>query len=231
VISNLINNAYDALAGNVSGRIEVLLGQSRVNQGVCIEIKDNGRGISPEVLNSLLRVGGSYNKPSGHGLGLAHAKEQSIKWNGKLEIESKEGVGTKVTIEFPSCDPPAWHIEALAIKNNKKIIIVDDDSYIHSQWRRRFEKITMRNQIIDFYSLYEINNDVFSGDFILLMDFEFRNESQNGLDYLLKNGLIKEAILVTNRYDDGEILNSCLKNKVKMIPKPMVSYIPIIISE
>src|SRR5690606_24904782 len=58
VLSNLINNAIEALPG--AGTVRVHL-EGKDHQ-VGIRICDNGRGIQPEVLSALNKSGGSFGK-------------------------------------------------------------------------------------------------------------------------------------------------------------------------
>jgi hypothetical protein len=88
-----------------------------VNQYICIEsslqsgkikicIIDHGAGIPeadlPFVLNRFYRVDKARSrKQGGNGLGLSIAKRLVEKYNGTIQLESKENEGTIVTITFP----------------------------------------------------------------------------------------------------------------------------------
>lgn len=88
------------------------------NQYICIEssvqagkvkirIIDRGAGIPeadlPFVLNRFYRVDKARSrKQGGNGLGLSIAKRLIEKYNGTIQIESKEGEGTIVTITLPT---------------------------------------------------------------------------------------------------------------------------------
>ena len=96
VISNLVNNAAEAIDG--SGVIEI--GVAIKKRSPVIYVKDNGRGIPREHLESLGQRGATFGKEKGTGLGLFHARETLNTWNAKLVIESEEGLGTLVSIQF-----------------------------------------------------------------------------------------------------------------------------------
>lgn len=103
VLYNLVDNAirYNKEKGKVFVRVK-----EEDGRGVLI-VEDTGIGISKEnqerVFERFYRVDKSRSKSTGGtGLGLAIVKHIIKKQNAKLELESKEGVGTKITILFPS---------------------------------------------------------------------------------------------------------------------------------
>jgi signal transduction histidine kinase len=97
VLSNLLNNAIEALPGQ--GRIEIAADLR--GQEVDIHIKDNGRGIPAELLPKLTQKGATFGKAGGHGLGLHHARRMLESWGGGLAITSQYGRGTTVTLTLP----------------------------------------------------------------------------------------------------------------------------------
>lgn len=97
IVSNLINNSIEATTSNK--RIEVTLDEDR--NGLKLSIKDHGKGIPEHLLIKVFDRKFTYDKPQGTGLGLYHAKEFITKWNGSIQIDSTEGVGTTVTIILP----------------------------------------------------------------------------------------------------------------------------------
>ncbi len=69
---------------------------------IIIEIKDNGKGIDPQILPKIFADGFSYGKkgdPSQRGHGLTQVKALMEKW-GKIKIKSAPGKGTTVRIEI-----------------------------------------------------------------------------------------------------------------------------------
>ncbi|MEK4509309.1 ATP-binding protein [Paenibacillus sp. FSL K6-2524] len=94
---NIIKNSIEAL----SGEGEIVFWAYEEKDQVCIHIKDNGEGMDEEVLT---RLGEPYfsNKTKGTGLGLMVTFRIIEVMNGKITFTSKKGVGTEVTIRFPS---------------------------------------------------------------------------------------------------------------------------------
>lgn len=99
VISNILNNSIEALEMNPRGKIIVSL---KLRESFAeIEICDNGKGISPEVLSKVKSSGGSFGKEGGSGLGLKNAFVTIENWKGILTVRSDQNYGTTVTIRLP----------------------------------------------------------------------------------------------------------------------------------
>jgi signal transduction histidine kinase len=105
-LSNVINNAMEAIAEKVDscGRITVSL--RLYSSFFAISVEDDGIGIDAEVLPLLGTRGFSISKVAscaskGSGLGLAHARALCESAQGRLQIQSKLGFGTIVTLVLP----------------------------------------------------------------------------------------------------------------------------------
>jgi two-component system heavy metal sensor histidine kinase CusS len=101
-VGNLVSNA---LAHTPAGR-SVVLGTSIEPAAVRIEVSDAGVGIPPEALprvfDRFFRVDESRSQASGGtGLGLAIVQSIMLLHGGNVEITSKVGQGTQVTLRVP----------------------------------------------------------------------------------------------------------------------------------
>ena len=153
IISNLINNAVEAMEGN--GKIKVSLASSSstssgsndvyrlaesnhaiepstprpLDPAILISITDNGKGIPQEILPKLMQKGVSFgkekSKKSGSGLGLYHAKETIESWGGKIIIESKVDYGTAVTVMLPKQTSPDWFLPEIDLSKQLKLATSD----------------------------------------------------------------------------------------------------------
>lgn len=101
VIINLVINAIDALkdSDHSKNKLTIELKAFRTAQHVCIQVVDNGNGMSKEEqVNSLEPF--YTTKPKGTGLGLPLAQQLVKENSGELIIESEKNIGTTVTIYF-----------------------------------------------------------------------------------------------------------------------------------
>ncbi|MDH8677836.1 HAMP domain-containing sensor histidine kinase [Fusibacter bizertensis] len=102
VIMNLVVNAIDAIEG--TGEITIATGL--VKDEVYVSVEDNGMGIPSDKLNQIF-IQGYTTKPigKGSGLGLALSKDIMDKHNGRIEVASEEGKGSKFTLWIPLNNP------------------------------------------------------------------------------------------------------------------------------
>ncbi|MBI4402866.1 MAG: hybrid sensor histidine kinase/response regulator [Deltaproteobacteria bacterium] len=227
VLSNLINNAVEALVGTGT----VTVGLRRERDKAVIEIFDTGKGIPIDILPRLGIRGMTFGKRKGCGLGLYHAKAVIESWGGTLSIRSQEKKGTQVQISFPKENPPAWFPAFLRIHPDTTIVVVDDQPAIHTLWQQRFEHQPMQNllhfnTLHDFMAWHERQKP--NGPMLYLCDYEFFGETQNGLDTIEALGIGQTAILVTSHYDEREVSDACANLGVKCLPKELAQIVPLV---
>ncbi|MFZ4402973.1 MAG: sensor histidine kinase [Pseudobdellovibrionaceae bacterium] len=232
VLSNLITNAVEAL-DDQKGLIQISVIQNNAKN--IIRIEDNGKGIPDAVLVKLGERGVTHGKSgndSGSGLGIYHAKNTVESFGGQFIIESKVGVGTVITMTFPAEAPPDWFVSSLKLTTDTSVVICDDDSSIHGLWTERLKSLSAPIQDLHFSSdeafLGWYQNRDENKRYLFLMDFELLGCKKNGLDLIENLKLNSEAFLVTSRYEEKNILERCKSMGVKLIPKGMSEYIPII---
>jgi two-component system, sporulation sensor kinase E len=99
VFFNLIKNAVEAM--QPGGQLKI---RSRADdENVFLLFGDSGAGIKSEDLGRLFQPYHTT-KVGGHGLGLMIVQRIMREHGGQIGIESKEGVGTVVTLQFPRKD-------------------------------------------------------------------------------------------------------------------------------
>lgn len=98
MVSNLFQNAEESFEIS-EGRIQVDIFTR--GEKLQLRVQDSGKGMSEEVLQTVLNQGGSFGKKNGNGLGIGNIREELKAISGQLSIQSREGVGTIVSIEIP----------------------------------------------------------------------------------------------------------------------------------
>ncbi len=145
VVMNLLLNARDAMPDGGKLRISVThdptsrLAASPAGKrrgAAVIKVEDNGIGI-PETLKPRIFEPFFTTKPRGFGTGLGLAVVHGIvsNHNGRIEVESEEGRGTRFTVSFPSSAVPvgdtgAEQADALRIGNGETVLVAEDSRQV-----------------------------------------------------------------------------------------------------
>jgi signal transduction histidine kinase len=109
VFLNLITNAAQALEGTpgtpgVLGKIT--LTTRATDDGVTVEVADNGKGIPPEVLPKIFDPFFSTKEiGKGTGLGLSISYKIVQQHGGRIDVESVPGTGTRFSVTLPLKQP------------------------------------------------------------------------------------------------------------------------------
>lgn len=228
MMSNIINNAVESLEGK-NGVISLRL--IIENKHIKIVVQDDGKGMSQEVIDNIMRgIATTSDKKGGHGIGFVQIRETLERSHGKLAIDSKIGEGTKISLTFPIIITPDWIAKDITLNKGDTVIILDDDSSIHSAWKARFEEhhkdIILKHFTLGEETISFINNFPQKEKLFLLTDFELLKQDLNGLHVIERTG-IKRAILVTSHYSNSVIRNLVIKSGAKILPKLLASEIPI----
>jgi putative PEP-CTERM system histidine kinase len=97
VLVHLIQNAIEASAANRP----VFLSVAADGVHARFDVIDSGTGMSPEFVRTKLFKPFVSSKPAGFGIGAFEARELVLAMRGRLEVESREGLGSRFTIRLP----------------------------------------------------------------------------------------------------------------------------------
>lgn len=99
VLWNLIKNADEALLNVAEPLIKIHI--TKKNSNILINIIDNGPGIPEQIKQDLFKLGSTYGKHGGTGIGLYSSKMIIEAHKGKIWFESKIGRGATFYIMLP----------------------------------------------------------------------------------------------------------------------------------
>ncbi|WP_417622171.1 XrtA/PEP-CTERM system histidine kinase PrsK [Parasphingorhabdus sp.] len=97
ILGHLIQNAIDASAEEKP----IFINAYQRDLSVAIEVRDRGTGMSNEFVRNQLFKPFASSKQGGFGIGAYEAQELARAMNGRLEVDSKEGVGSSFTLILP----------------------------------------------------------------------------------------------------------------------------------
>ena len=231
LLSNLVNNAVEALPAS-GGRVDLDLAAR--DGFALISVRDNGKGIAPDVLSKLGARGQSHGKPGGSGLGLAHARTCVKAWGGRLELESNVGIGTTATVSLPLATAPSWFVPEIAVGSDRVVVVLDDDTNIHQIWRNRLPIKSNQKHAIELVHAFNptnlrewvASNPEKAARAQFFLDYHFVGYTETGLDLVAALRLAGRAVLVTSAHDDPAIAVRCEDLCVGLIPKSLARLIP-----
>jgi PAS domain S-box-containing protein len=121
---NLVQNGLDAMQGGGTLSLRTRFGA----EGVVVEVRDSGVGMSAEVRERAFEPFFTTKGSQGTGLGLAEVYGIVKRHRGHAEIESMPGVGTTVRLIFPLAvrGNPAAEEVASTRRTPRRVLLVED---------------------------------------------------------------------------------------------------------
>ena len=101
-ILNVVTNGIDACEQTPEGAIFLETGYDPANQLATVVITDNGPGIPPADQEKIFNLFESKKGARGTGLGLAVTRKILEEYNGRVEVTSAPGQGSRFTLAFPA---------------------------------------------------------------------------------------------------------------------------------
>ena len=233
-LSNLVNNAVDALSNLGNGAVTV--GLKVEPTSVIVEVKDNGKGMPVEMVKKLEdQRAFTEGKENGHGLGLQQVREMLEYNQGIMEVESTLQKGTVIRLTFPRIEAADWIVQKIELRNDSMVVILDDEESIHGAWDLHFNSLSKSHPNLALHHFTQ-GGDVLNffnnlggeerGRAIFLSDYELHDQPQNGLE-IIRAGQIENAILVTSHYANPKVRKASNELGIKILPKQMASVVPI----
>jgi signal transduction histidine kinase len=238
MISNIINNAVEALKNKPEGKVEIEL--CIAQDHAVIFIRDNGYGMPQHIVDKFYKgIAVTEGKEKGHGLGLSQVRETVATYDGKCKIYVTENEGTELVIRFPLVPTPAWIASEIKLTRDDTVIVLDDDESTHGAWKNKFKSILEKSPSLQVkYFMYGREvveyisglNDEQKENIFLLTDYELLNQDMNGLDVVKDTGM-RRALLVTSHASSPEIQEKVFQSGIKALPKELTHALTITVDK
>jgi len=139
VLSNLLINAIDAMPEGGVLSFESAQSESEA----WISIRDTGVGISPEIQQRVFEP--FYTTKKSSGLGLAVCANIVRRHSGSIQLESKPGEGTCITVRFPIFRPGRpvpveSRVAAAQPMRPLAVLVIDDEPHVRAILARVLER-------------------------------------------------------------------------------------------
>lgn len=237
VLVNLVVNARDALKPN--GQISISLTMVSANSAEIqrlfkdqvssdqmnyakLAVADNGHGIPDDVLTRIFEPYFSTKKEKGTGLGLSTVNAIVKQFGGAIDVISKIGVGTVVSIYLPlaSVELTKAKDESISLSKGEHILVVDDEESVRNVLSMSLERLGYNVKIaasgseaIDIYSKFKVD--------LVILDMVMPELSGHEVFYRLKELNTDVRVLISTAYSSEEAISDILANGGKgYIQKP-----------
>lgn len=226
IVMNLVINAAEAI-GERGGEILVTTGVCSVDAAalaravaspdqppghyVFLEIRDNGPGMTPEVLAKIFDPFFTT-KFTGRGLGLAAVLGIVRGHRGALQVESTPGIGTMFRLLLPPVSAaavrPAAATPALPLNAAARVLVVDDDDTVRPLVATMLRACGCNpTEVSDGYAaLTAFRADPHHYDLVVL---DLLMPGMSGEDTLVELRRVRAdvRVLIISGYNEGGILN------------------------
>jgi PAS domain S-box-containing protein len=132
VLTNIINNAHDAMPDGGTIVIETLGGDGKVYATV----EDTGIGMPPEAVERVFEPFFTTKGPGSSGLGLSVSYGIMSRHGGTISVESKQGKGTKFTVMLPVKEAQETGYEAApeieTYEESVKALVIEDEEDVRT---------------------------------------------------------------------------------------------------
>jgi len=228
IISNLISNSIEACEQNKSHDVTVRVYPAR--DFVHIQIIDDGVGIPLDAQGQVFESGFGT-KGVGRGHGLATCQELAAASNAKLTlIESRPGKGTTMELQVRARPIPTWFIDEIELTGGKVIVVVDDEAHIGDFWEDRIRQrldginlpVELQAELIRITHPSQLRSNyrnALNRGSLFLIDYKFDNDPTTGIQLIEELHLAANAVLVTNLFDDPDVISAVNRLGIRLMPK------------
>lgn len=217
ILSNMVQNSIESI--HDQGSITVRAFETVTH--VVIKVSDTGCGIPQDILSKIFDQNFTYNKKSGSGIGLYHAKSFITQWSGLLEVDSIKDVGSVFTVKLPIKDKESWYLPEVKLSRSSQIYILDDQESALALWKQKFSETFYESQISIFNNVADFvkTSSRWNENSVFLIDYDLGKNSPNGIEVMQSIQTYSVRCLVTGHFDDLDIRNKCSELGINLVPK------------
>ena len=184
-VGNILQNSLEAEADNIF----VEIAPAEEEGYVRVQIEDDGCGIPEEVGDKIWATFYTTKGSDHHGLGLASSLHIVTQLQGRLEVSSKAGEGTTMTMLLPAASPPPQaDLSALP----EEIVLIDDKD----AWAEMLKEQVAGAGVTLTHT--QDATDLPHAEIILVDEHMRTNSPEEIREALIKAGAADKTIILTN---------------------------------
>jgi ActR/RegA family two-component response regulator len=253
VMINIVKNADEAIGKKENGIIEISVFNEKIEvnkqakfaargcnpkpgEGVVFSVKDNGRGVSGQVLENLLKTSFTT-KIDGHGVGLSNIRSRVDLAGGGIHLDSVEGESFTIQIWLPATKEAPTPIldskkssdkylklKSIGVNGKRKPLafMCDDDGAILQSSALLFESMNvdflMSDSIEESENLFDEHQNEID---IVSLDAHINETSTEKFLGQLVEKKPEIPIILISGYSEAKVRTIFPKNSyLKFLPKP-----------
>ena len=234
IFINLISNALKFTTnGNVNIKVDLVEKCDKTSK-VRFEISDNGIGIAKKdqdkVFDKFVQIVRKEDDYQGTGLGLTIVKKMVELFNGTIELESEENVGTKMTLIIPF-ETDEFTINTIinnihvdiSTKKDYKVLVVEDNKINQLVTRKLLENNRFICDLVDngYAAIALLEQNKYD---IILMDINMPKINGFETTKLIREKGITTPVIAVTAFDKQEIMEKVKDAQIDdVIVKPFDS--------
>ena len=128
------------------------------------------------------------------------------------------------------CPTPPWFVNRILLTGMSVLVIVDDEGEVFDYWKKtiaeRFRFIELPSQyrprlirLSRPSELKENQGGSLDCGTLFLIDYKFKDDNVTGIALIEELGLSDKAILVTNHFEQGDVLEAVTRLRIRLMPK------------
>ena len=227
IVSNLLVNALEACTA--AGTHDVSVDCIADGDYVHVRVTDDGCGIEPAFQERIFDLAYST-KGESRGKGLANCLDLARRWSANVALVSSRPLeGTVIELIARRVATPPWFVNRILLSDGMVIVVVDDEGEVFSYWEKtiakRLEGINLNSgdqpRLIGLRGPDELRRDrrALATGTLFLVDYKFKEEATNGIELVEELNLCDKAILVTNHFEQPDVLEGISRLGLRLLPK------------